>query len=134
MGKHAREGRRFSLYISEVGARAAASPGYRIASTFAVAVVRARGRARSLQSIPTGKSSSRAKVYVYARIAKRCERGACERIHIAAEGSGSERASAALAYEIRQRARAPLRRKVKAPVKDMRRNVRSICRNARVPR
>lgn len=84
-------------------------------------------RARALQSIPSGKKSSRAKVCIRARSEEMREERAR---YLADEGKGRETGEqTALAYETRQRA--PLRRKVKAPVKDVRRNVRSVCRNAR---
>lgn len=120
------EGPTVLIVISAKFARAT-SPGYRIASTFAVAP---SVNARAHITIDTDrKKSSRAKVYIRARSEEMREEHAR---YLASSRRGSGRASTVLAYEIRQRARAPLRRKVKAPVKDVRPECTvGRCRNAR---
>lgn len=114
------EGPTVFIVISAKFARAA-SPGCRIASTFAVAPsVNERARARAATIDTDRKKSSRAKVYIRARSEEmREERARYLGPPTCAEGKRTRaRASTAPAYEIRRRARAPLRRKVKAPVKD----------------
>ena len=105
------------IYISEVDAPFRSDIEYRL-------YFRRRAVRCARATIDTvRKKSSRAKVYIRARSEEMREERA--RYH-AAEGKGREGKGSGCCLR-NPPTRAPLRRKVKAPVKD----VRSVCRNAR---